>query len=232
LRAAVAAGADFFGGYPITPTTEILSGWAKLAAKDSKFGFLQTEDETSSGMAVLGAILAGKKAWSATAGMGHVLMQDPMSLAESLRLPIVLYVGQRGGPSTGTVIYSQQELTLAKSGGNGEGLRFVYAPSNPQELYLLTQKAFDVAWKYRFPTIILGDGYLSKTLSEVDLSKKIPVEKAKPIFLNGPVKNIRNCFSREDELVDHLDFLFRDFARASECEICRTHDHQFDCPPC
>jgi 2-oxoglutarate ferredoxin oxidoreductase subunit alpha len=216
LRAAVAAGADFFGGYPITPTTEILSGWAKLAAKDSKFGFLQTEDETSSGMAVLGAILAGKKAWSATAGMGHVLMQDPMSLAESLRLPIVLYVGQRGGPSTGTVIYSQQELTLAKSGGNGEGLRFVYAPSNPQELYLLTQKAFDVAWKYRFPTIILGDGYLSKTLSEVDLSKKIPVEKAKPIFLNGPVKNIRNCFSREDELVDHLDFLFRDFARASE----------------
>lgn len=228
LRAAVASGADFFAGYPITPTTEVLSGWAKLAAKDNKYGFLQTEDETSSGMATLGAILAGKKAWSATAGLGHVLMQDPMSLAESLRLPIVLYIGQRGGPSTGTVIYSQQELTLAKNGGNGEGLRFVYAPSNLQELYLVTQKAFNAAWKYRFPAIILGDGYLAKTLSEVDLSQKIEVEKAKPIFLNGPVKNIRNCFSKEEELSKHLDFLFRDFARASEeiveSEIIKTSD--------
>lgn len=231
LRAAMAAGADFFAGYPITPTTEILSGWAKLAGKDQELGFLQTEDETSAGMAALGAILAGKKAWSATAGMGHVLMQDPMALAESLRLPIVLYVGQRGGPSTGTVIYSQQELTLAKSGGNGEGLRFVYAPSNIQELYLLTQKAFDSAWKYRFPTIILGDGYLSKTLTEVDLGQTIVTEKAKPIFLNGPVKNLRNCYSREDELVGHLDFLFRDFARASEeiveSEIFKVSDAKY-----
>lgn len=216
LKAAIAAGADYFAGYPITPTTEILSGWAKLAGKDAKLKFLQTEDETSAGMAVLGAILAGKKAWTATAGMGHVLMQDPLSLAESLRLPIVLYVGQRGGPSTGTVIYSQQELNLARFGGNGEGLRFVYAPENIQELYLLTQKAFNVAWKYRFPTIVLGDGYLSKTLSGVDLSQKLAVEKAKPVFLNGPVKNMRNCYSKEEELVGHLDFLFREYAQASK----------------
>jgi 2-oxoglutarate ferredoxin oxidoreductase subunit alpha len=214
LRAALDAGADFFAGYPITPTTEILSGWAKEAAANPKLGFLQTEDETSAGMAVLGAILAGKKAFSTTAGMGHVLIQDPLSLAESLRLPIVLYVGQRGGPSTGTVIYSQQELTLARMGGNGEGLRFVFAPSNLAEMYTLTQKAFDAAWKYRFPSIILGDGYLSKMMGEVEL-KPEKTEKATPYFLNGPVKNMRNCFSTEDQLVDHLNFLFRDFAEAS-----------------
>lgn len=216
LRAAEQAGANFFAGYPITPTTEILSGWAKLTTKNKHYSFLQTEDETSAGMAALGAIMAGKKAWSATAGLGHVLMQDPLSLAESLRLPIVLYVGQRGGPSTGTVIYSQQELNLARFGGNGEGLRVVYAPSNIQELYVLMQKAFDTAWKYRFPTIVLGDGYLSKTLSEVDLSQKLKVEKATPIFLNGPIKNLRNCFSKEEELAEHLDFIFRDFAQASK----------------
>jgi 2-oxoglutarate ferredoxin oxidoreductase subunit alpha len=176
LRAALTAGADFFAGYPITPTTEILSGWAKVASKDKKLEFLQMEDETASGFAVIGALLAGKKAWTVTAGIGHVLMQDPLSLAESLRLPFVMYVGMRGGPSTGTVIYSQQELTLARYGGNGEGLRVVYAPSNLDELYELTQKAFDTAWKYRFPVIVLGDGYLSKTLAPVDLSKKIPVE--------------------------------------------------------
>jgi len=215
LRAAIAAGADFFAGYPITPTTEILSGWAKLAAKDKKLEFIQMEDETASGMAVIGALLAGKKAWTTTAGIGHVLMQDPLSLAESLRLPFVMYVGQRGGPSTGTVIYSQQELTLARYGGNGEGLRIVYAPSNAEELYELTQKAFDTAWKYRFPVIILGDGYLSKTLSPVDVSKTIPVIESQPYFLNGQIKNMRNCYSIEEELAEHLNFLFREFAEAS-----------------
>jgi 2-oxoglutarate ferredoxin oxidoreductase subunit alpha len=215
LRAARAAGADFFAGYPITPTTEILSGWAKLAAKDKKLEFIQMEDETASGFAVIGALLAGKKAWTVTAGLGHVLMQDPLSLAESLRLPFVMYVGQRGGPSTGTVIYSQQELTLARYGGNGEGLRVVYAPSNLEELYALTQKAFDTAWKYKFPTIILGDGYLSKTLSTVDMTKTIPVTPAKPYFLNGKVKNMRNCYSIEEELAAHLNTLFHDFAEAS-----------------
>lgn len=228
LKAALSCGADFFAGYPITPTTEILSGWAKEAAKNDKLGFVQTEDETSAGMAVLGGLLAGKKAWTATAGMGHVLMQDPLALAESLQLPIVVYVGQRGGPSTGTVIYSQQELTLARMGGNGEGLRVVYAPGNIQELYVLTQKAFDTAWKYRVPVIILGDGYLSKTESEVDVSQKIQTTKAEPYFLNGQIKNMRNCYSREDELVDHLGDLYKNFAKisaeATMSESFRTKD--------
>lgn len=225
LRGALAAGADFFAGYPITPTTEILSGWAKVVAKDKKYEFIQMEDETASGFAVIGALLAGKKAWTVTAGIGHVLMQDPLSLAESLRLPFVMYVGMRGGPSTGTVIYSQQELTLARYGGNGEGLRIVYAPSNPEELYELTQKAFDTAWKYRFPVIVLGDGYLSKTLSPVDMTKTIPVATAHPYFLNGQIKNMRNCFSVEEELAEHLNFLFREYATASK-EIVESESYK------
>jgi len=228
LKGALLAGANFFAGYPITPTTEILSGWAVEAAKNSKLDFLQMEDETASGFAVIGAILAGKKAWTATAGMGHVLMQDPLSLAESYRLPFVMYVGQRGGPSTGTVIYSQQELTLARYGGNGEGLRIVYAPANVSELYHYMQKAFDTAWKYRFPVIVLGDGYLSKTQTPVDLSEKVDVASASPYFLNGSIKNMRNCYSTEDQLVDHLNFMFKEFADASkeivESESYRTVD--------
>ncbi len=228
LQGALAAGADFFAGYPITPTTEVLSGWANAAAKDKSLTFLQMEDEIASGFAVIGALLAGKKAWTATAGMGHVLMQDPLSLAESYRLPFVMYVGQRGGPSTGTVIYSQQELTLARFGGNGEGLRIVYAPSTVEELYKYMQKAFDTAWKYRFPVIVLGDGYLSKTLTAVDLSDKVPVTKSSPYFLNGPIKNMRNCFSMEEELTEHLNSIFKDFSKASqeivESESYRTAD--------
>ncbi len=225
LRGAYAAGADFFAGYPITPTTEVLTGWANAAAKDNKLEFMQMEDEIASGFAVIGALLAGKKAWTATAGIGHVLMQDPLAVAESYRLPFVMYVGQRGGPSTGTVIYSQQELTLARFGGNGEGLRIVYAPSTLAEMYTYMHKAFETAWKYRFPVIVLGDGYLSKMQAPVDVSAKLPKVKSTPYFLNGPIKNMRNCFSMEEELVEHLNFMFKEFSEASK-EIVESESYQ------
>lgn len=216
LRAAIDAGADFFCGYPITPTTEILTGWAKLASEDKKLKFLQTEDETSAGFTVIGGVLSGRKAWTATAGPGNVLMQDPMSMAEAMRLPTVCYIGQRGGPSTGTVIYSQQEVTLTRFGGNGEGLRIVYSPSNLEELYDLTVKAFDVAWKYRFPAFILGDGYTGKTMGSVQI-KTSKVTESEPFVLDGKEQvNLRNCYSLEEELNEVLEKNIKDFAKISK----------------
>ncbi len=211
VKAALAAGANMFCGYPITPITEILGGWAREAAENPKLVFLQTEDEPGAGFAALGGVLAGRKAWTATSGPGNVLMQDPLSMAEAMRLPIVAYIGQRGGPSTGTVIYSQQEVNLTCFGGNGEGIRIVYSPSNLQELYDFTIKAFNTAWKYRFPTFVLGDGYLGKMLGEVTLHPPGIIYKAEPYLLNPKSKktaNLRNCYSLEEEinevLVEHL----------------------------
>lgn len=221
VKAALDAGADFFCGYPITPTTEILTGWAKEAAENKKLNFLQTEDETTAGFTIIGGVLSGKKAWTATGGPGNILMQDPMAMAEAMRLPTVCYVGQRGGPSTGTVIYSQQEVTLTRFGGNGEGLRIVYSPSNLQEMYDLTIKAFNSAWKYRFPTFILGDGYLSKTLGSVILRGEKDIEAAKPFVLSGakePV-NLRNCYSLEEELNKNLEENIQDFAKMSKSVV-------------
>jgi len=157
------------------------------------------------------------------------LMQDPMVVAEAMRLPFVLYVGQRGGPSTGTVIYSQQELNLARMGGNGEGLRFVLAPSNLQELYDFTIKAFDWAWRYRFPAIVLGDGYLSKMTGAVILKKAGKVFPVSKIFeLGKKAKNIRNCYSMEEELAEVFNHDLSDFAKASRevvsSETYRTTD--------
>lgn len=217
LKAALEAGAEAFFGYPITPTTEILTGWAKEAAQKKDLIFLQTEDEPAAGFGVLGCSLGGKKTWTATAGLGHVLMQDPLMVAESMRIPFVMYVGQRGGPSTGTVIYSQQELNLARIGGNGEGTRLVLAPSNLQELYDFTIMAFDWAWRYRLPVIVLGDGYLSKTTGPVELKKVGRITKAKPIIQNGErIMNIRNCYSQEEELARVLKTELDDFS-----EICQ-----------
>lgn len=114
--------------------------------------FLQTEDEISAGFTVCGAVQAGKKAFTATAGPGNVLMQEPFGMAEAMRLPLFAIIQQRGGPSSGTVIYSQQEVALTTYGGNGEGYRIVYSSASHQEIYDYTIKGFNMAWKYRWPT--------------------------------------------------------------------------------
>ncbi len=218
MKAALQAGVNAFFGYPITPTTETLTHWAEAAAKDKNLIFLQTEDETAAGFGVIGAALGGKKSWTATAGVGHLLMQDPIVMAESMRIPFVAYIGQRGGPSTGTVIYSQQELSVARDGGNGEGMRLVLGPSNLQELYEHTILAFDWAWRYSLPVLVLGDGYLSKMTGQVELKKGLKAIAAKPVIQDGkkPI-NIRNCYSLEEELAQVLHRELKDYA-----EICKT----------
>jgi 2-oxoglutarate ferredoxin oxidoreductase subunit alpha len=172
-RAALAAGAKALFGYPITPTSEVLHFWSKEACGDKgkKDGliFLQAEDEIGASFMLLGGVLAGTKSFTATGGPGHVLMQDAFSMAEAMRLPVVAYLNQRGGPSTSTVIYSQSEVNLACFGGNGNGYRIVYAPSTLQEMYDYGIKVFNIAWKYRFPTFLLGDGYLAKMMGEVEI---------------------------------------------------------------
>ena len=159
--AALAAGAEIMFGYPITPQNEIMHYWTRLAPKYGR-EFLQTEDEISAGFTVCGAVQAGRKAFTATAGPGNVLMQEPFGMAEAMRLPLVAVIQQRGGPSSGTVVYSQQEVTLTTFGGNGEGHRIVYSTATHQEIFDYVIKGFNSAWKYRFPTFIMGDGYQAK----------------------------------------------------------------------
>lgn len=220
--AALAAGADFMYGYPITPQNEIMHYWRRLAPEYGR-GFLQTEDELSAGFATIGGILSGKVAFSATAGPGTVLFQEPLSMAEMMRIPLVVVIQQRGGPSTATVIYSQQEVTLACFGGNGEGLRLVYSTSSHQELYDYTIKAFHRAWRYRFPTLVLGDGYQAKMHEALTLYNpqergwgKVPAEPILGLDRKGSVRHLRNTFSVEEELAETLRRSLADYRKAAE----------------
>ncbi|WP_049752672.1 transketolase C-terminal domain-containing protein [Candidatus Desulforudis audaxviator] len=208
--AAIAARADVMYGYPITPQNEVMHYWTRLAPKHGKT-FLQTEDELSAGFATIGGVLAGKKCFTATAGPGNVLMQEPVSMAEMMRLPIVVVVMQRGGPSTATVIYSQQEVTLTTFGGNGEGFRVVYSTAGLQELYDYTIKAFNTAWRHRFPVFVLADGYQAKMREPLTIydPEKRGVELVAPekyVGLPGmpgvdrPPGHYRNTFNTEEEL--------------------------------
>lgn len=208
--AAIAAKADALFGYPITPQTEVMQYWTKFAPKYDKF-FLQTEDELSAGYYTLGAVMTGKKAFTSTSGPGNVLMQEPMAMAEMMRLPAVFVIQQRGGPSTATVIYGQQETTLTTFGGNGEGFRVVYSTATHQELFDYTIKSFNVAWKYRFPTFVLGDGYQGKMRESLMIydPEKEGIDLTPPYSLVGQAatngfSHHRNTYNTEEELYETL----------------------------
>ena len=244
-NAAKAAGATHFFGYPITPSTEVFETWVKLTGDPASpaispvtkkaLQYLQCEDEMASGFAMIGACMAGAKAFTATAGPGNILMQDAFAMAEALRIPTVAIIMQRGGLSTSTVIYSQEEVTLTTLGGNGEGFRIVYSPTGMQELYDYTIKAFNMAWKYRYPTFVLGDGYQGKMQGEVQLHpmKKSDYISPEPILLGKKRKehistNLRNCYDLEEEIAPIIESYKADFARDSkliaESESYKTKD--------
>lgn len=208
--AAVAAQVDIMYGYPITPQNEIMHYWTRLAPKYGK-KFLQTEDEISAGFTTLGGILTGRKAFTATAGPGNVLMQESATMAEMMRIPIVYVIQQRGGPSTATVIYAQQETTLTAFGGNGEGHRIVYSTATHQELFDYMIKSFNSAWTYRFPTFLLGDGYQAKMREPLTIydpqAKGVNLVPAQATVgdmaeTGRSFRHLRNTYNTEDELYE------------------------------
>lgn len=165
---AIAAGARFFAGYPISPSSEV----AKAAAKElPRHGgiYIQMEDELSSMAALLGASLAGKKAFTATSGPGFSLMQENLGLGIMSELPCVLYNVQRSGPSTGAATKpAQGDLMQAKYGTHGDHSIIAISPSSVQDCYDLSITAFNLAEKYRTPVIFLADevvGHLRETLT-------------------------------------------------------------------
>lgn len=188
---AIAAGARFFAGYPISPSSEV----AKAAAKElPRHGgiYIQMEDELSSMAALLGASLAGKKAFTATSGPGFSLMQENLGLGIMSELPCVLYNVQRSGPSTGAATKpAQGDLMQAKYGSHGDHSIIAISPSSVQDCYDLSITAFNLAEKYRTPVIFLADevvGHLRETLTirepEPDeiINRKAPATKNQADF--------------------------------------------------
>lgn len=233
--AALAADVDIMYGYPITPQNEVMHYWTRLAPKHDR-KFLQTEDEISAGFATCGGVLSGARAFTATAGPGNTLMQESMSMAEMMRIPTVLVVMQRGGPSTATVIYSQQEVTMTCFGGNGEGLRVVYSTGSHQELFDYTIKSFNTAWKYRIPTFVLGDGYQAKMRESVTMYDPaargitmVPTEA----LLGAPgtpgvdrdPNHLQNTYNTEEELNHVVNQLVEDFWKVAP-ELVEHEEYQ------
>ena len=154
---ALAAGLDFFAGYPITPSTEVAE---HLAGRLPMVGgrFVQMEDELGSIAALLGASAAGARSCTATSGPGFSLMMENIGLAAMMELPCVIVNVQRASPSTGLpTMVGQSDILQARWGSHGDYGIVAYCPSSPQECFELTIDAFNTADRYRVPVIILMD---------------------------------------------------------------------------
>jgi len=170
-RGAVAAGCNFFAGYPITPATTIYNTMLKLLPP--KGGIcLQGEDEIASIGYCLGAAMAGMKSMTATSGPGISLYSEQISFAIGSEIPLVIIDVQRLGPSTGSATKGADGDIQFLQWGNSGGLPvIVLAPVNVKDCYVLTMHAFNLAEKYRCPVFLAANKEISMTRETVELEE-------------------------------------------------------------
>ncbi len=167
VRGCLEAGIETFFGYPITPATSIME---RLAVEMPKHGarLLQTEDEIAAISATIGAGFAGARSATATSGPGFALMTEMMGLGVMAEVPAVIFVSQRGGPSTGMPTKTEQsDLNIAVFGGHGDAKRIVLAPTNVEGCWRCAGRAFEMAEAYQVPVVVLVDLYLSNRYETV-----------------------------------------------------------------
>lgn len=168
-RGALAAGVNFFAGYPITPSTEVAE---ILSVELPKIGgtFIQMEDEIASIAAIIGGSLAGAKTMTATSGPGFSLMQEGIGYAKITETPCVVVNVMRGGPSTGLPTKpSQSDIMQARWGSHGDAPAIVLYPNSVLESYELTIRAVNLAEKYRTCVVLLSDEVLGHMREAVDI---------------------------------------------------------------
>lgn len=173
---AIAAGCRFFGGYPITPSTEVAE---RLARRLPEVGgvFIQMEDELGSMAAIIGASAAGKRSMTATSGPGLSLMMENLGLAVMLEIPCVVVDVQRGSPSTGLpTMPGQSDIMQARWGSHGNQEIVAYAPWSPQEIFDLTILSFNIADQYRTPVLLMTDEVVGHMVERVVIPKAEQIE--------------------------------------------------------
>lgn len=166
---AIAAGVRFFGGYPITPATEIAE---VMAIELPRLGgvFVQFEDEIASMGAVIGASAAGVKAMTATSGPGFTLKQENIGFATMVQIPCVVVNVMRGGPSTGLpTLPSQSDVMQARWGTHGDHPVIALAPYSVRECFDLTVRAVNLSERFRIPVILLSDAIIGHMREKIEV---------------------------------------------------------------
>jgi pyruvate/2-oxoacid:ferredoxin oxidoreductase alpha subunit len=219
---ALLAGCRYFFGYPITPSTEGAELMAKLLPRvDGQF--LQAVSEVAAINMLYGAGAAGVRATTFTSSPGFSLMLEGISYMIGAKLPGVIVNVMRGGPGLGNIAPEQADIKLACRGlGHGHTQAIVLAPSTPQEMLELTMLAFDRAFAYRNPVIVLADGYLAQMTGKVTLPETMTVPGVPGWAVTGQATHRRNAvtsiFLTESELEEANRRLVDKYSRIADLE--------------
>ncbi|MGQ9699495.1 MAG: 2-oxoacid:acceptor oxidoreductase subunit alpha [Candidatus Bipolaricaulaceae bacterium] len=178
---ALAAGVDFFAGYPITPSSEIMEHMARELPRRGGV-FLQAEDEIAAIFLLIGASWADAKPMTATSGPGFSLMQEGLGIAVMTETPLLVVDVMRAGPGTGQASKAAQgDLLQARFGRHGDQILPVFAPSSIQDCFALTAFAVKTAEKLRTPVVLLSDELLAHTWASLPVPKDLErVERPRP----------------------------------------------------
>jgi 2-oxoglutarate/2-oxoacid ferredoxin oxidoreductase subunit alpha len=194
VEGAVAAGARFYAGYPITPSSEVAQAASEKLPPLGGY-YVQMEDEIASMAAIIGASLSGLKSFTATSGPGLSLMQENLGMGIMGEVPCVIIDVARGGPSTGLATkQAQGDVMFTRWGTHGDHTIIVVTPASVQECFDLTVRAFNLSEKYRTPVIVLTDktiGHLREKVEVKDPGEIEIIDRKRPTGPPGDYKPYR-----------------------------------------
>ena len=206
-HAAIRCGADGYFGYPITPQSEVLETLAQLKPWETTgMVVLQAESEVSSINMIYGGAGAGKRVLTSSSSPGVALMQEGIAYMAGAELPGLIVNVQRGGPGLGTIQPSQSDYCQAtRGGGNGDYYVIVLAPNSVQEMADFVDLAFELAFKYRNPAMILSDGVIGQMMEKVVLPPQKPRRTDEQIRQECPWAAVGRPATRKPNIITSLE---------------------------
>lgn len=208
-HAAIRCGCDGYFGYPITPQSEIMETLMDLEPWNTTgMVVLQAESETASINMVYGAAGCGKKSMTSSSSPGVSLMQEGISYLAGAELPCVIVNVMRGGPGLGTIQPSQADYyQTVKGGGHGDYKMVTLAPASVQEMADHTVLAFELAFKYRTPAMVLADGVIGQMMEKVVLPPFQPRMTEEEIREKYPWSTLGKTSDRKPNVITSLALL-------------------------
>jgi len=206
-EAAIRAGADAYFGYPITPQSEVIEYlMAECPEKRTGMVVLQAESEIAAINMVYGAASTGKRVMTSSSSPGISLKLEGISYLAGAELPAVIVNVVRGGPGLGTIQPSQSDyFQSVKGGGHGDFKLYVLAPASVQEMADFVTDAFDIAFKYRAPVLILSDGLIGQMMEKVEFKDQIARMSDKDIIEKYGSWATTGKKGRERNIITSLD---------------------------
>ena len=206
-HAAIRFGADGYFGYPITPQSEVLETLAEMKPWETTgMVVLQAESELAAINMVYGGGGSGKMVMTSSSSPGVSLMQEGISYLAGTEIPCLIVNVMRGGPGLGTIQPSQADyFQTVKGGGHGDYRLIALAPASVQEMADFVGLAFELAFKYRNPAIILADGVIGQMMEKVVLPEQKPRRTDEEVIAQCPWATTGRTGGRRANILTSLE---------------------------